>query len=114
MREPAREDATGDLVHLAVMVEAAVRFGDRNRTRTLGQRLLEELSGHSRAMRPLRLRCEPRVGAALADEAFELIDDVEQLVSGNGHDSAGRLRERVERLLEHEAAVLTRLGSPRT
>jgi hypothetical protein len=103
-----------DLVHLAVMVEAALRFGDPSRACSLGERLLELLSRHYRAMRPLRLRCEPRVGAALADEAFTLIDDLEQVVSGGGYSSLAGLRERVERLMEHEAAVVMTLGSPGT
>jgi hypothetical protein len=114
MREPARDAATDDLVHLAVMVEGALRFGDRDRARSLGEGLLEQLSRHYRAMRPLRLRCEPRVGAALADEAFNLIDDLEQLLSANGPGPPVGLPDRVERLLEHEAAVLMTLGSPGT
>jgi hypothetical protein len=112
MREPARDRATDDLVDLAVMVEASLQFGDRHRARALGEHLLERLSLHYRAMRPLRLRCEPPVGAALADEAFNLIDDLEQLVNGNGHGSPVGLRDRVEQLMEHEAAVLMALGSP--
>jgi hypothetical protein len=112
MRELARDRANDDLVDLAVMVEASLQFGDRNRARALGERLLDQLSLHYRAMRPLRLRCEPPVGAALADEASNLIDELEQLVTGNGYESHAALRDRLERLLEHEAAVLMALGSP--
>jgi hypothetical protein len=110
MREPAPDRATDDLVHLAVMVEASLHFGDGNRARSLGERLLEQLSQHYRAMRPLRLRCEPTVGAALADEAFNLIDDLQQLVAGHDHGSLVALGNRVERLMEHEAAVVMMLG----
>jgi hypothetical protein len=115
MGDPAPDQATDDLVHLAVMVEASLHFGDGNRARSLGERLLEQLSRHYRAMRPLRLRCEPTVGAALADEAFNLIDDLQQLVAGNDHHgSLVALRNRVERLMEHEAAVVMMLGSSGT
>ncbi len=112
MREPAGDSATDDLVGLAVMVEASLHFGDRSQARVLGEHLLEQLSRHYRAMRPLRLRCEPTVGAALADEAFNLLDDLEQLVSGDDHGSPADLRNRVERLIEHEAAVVVTLGGP--
>ena len=110
MGEPAPDRASDDLVDLAVMVEASLHFGDENRARVLGERLLEQLSRHYRAMRPLRLRCEPTVGAALADEAFNLIDDLQQLLAGNDQGSLVALRNRIERLMEHEAAVVMMLG----
>ncbi len=112
MGQPAHDRVTDDLVALAIMVEASLLFGDENRARALGERLLEHLSRHYRAMRPLRLRCEPTVGAALADEAFNLIDDLQQLVAGDDHGSLVALGNRVERLMEHEAAVVMMLGSP--
>ena len=118
-----------ELADLAWMVDCAVRFGERGQAAALAGRLLEELSRHYRAMRPLRLRCAPHVGAALADEAFALIGDVEQLVTtspgGGDHDGDGdrfrdgfrytralaaELRPRVERLVAHEAAEMTALG----
>jgi hypothetical protein len=109
-----------ELADLAWMVDCAVRFGERNQAATLAERLLEELSRHYRAMRPLRLRCAPHVGAALADEAFALIGDVEQLATvgaGEGNDPDGGpdgrgpdLRPRVERLVAHEAAEMAALG----
>ncbi|HVW33863.1 MAG TPA: hypothetical protein VHL53_15100 [Acidimicrobiia bacterium] len=113
-----------ELADLAWMVDCAVRFGERSQAAALAERLLEELSRHYRAMRPLRLRCAPHVGAALADEAFALIGDVEQLafVSGGGADRDGaaagedpeaggvELRPRVERLVAHEAAEMAALG----
>jgi|GEM_PF-4907760 len=103
------------------MVDCAVRFGERKQAAALAERLLEELSRHYRAMRPLRLRCAPHVGAALADEAFALIGDVEQLTVGYpdgteaGEDTAddrplSELRPRVERLVAHEAAEMAALG----
>jgi hypothetical protein len=87
----------------------------------LAERLLEELSRHYRAMRPLRLRCAPHVGAALADEAFALIGDVEQLTvaypdgteAGDGAADdrpLSQLRPRVEHLVAHEAAEMAALG----
>jgi hypothetical protein len=111
-----------ELADLAWMVDCAVRFGERGQAAALAGRLLEELSRHYRAMRPLRLRCAPHVGAALADEAFALIGDVEQLVTttpdgpGRGAEGDGdpslvfELRPRVERLVAHEAAEMTALG----
>jgi hypothetical protein len=114
-----------ELADLAWMVDCAVRFGERGQAAALAGRLLEELSRHYRAMRPLRLRCAPHVGAALADEAFALIGDVEQLVTaspdgvdrngdggpdGDPPGSAAELRPRVERLVAHEAAEMTALG----
>jgi hypothetical protein len=121
-----------ELADLAWMVDCAVRFGERVQATALAERLLEELSRHYRAMRPLRLRCAPHVGAALADEAFALIGDVEQLVTAspdgdNDGDAAGdprspaaepglrgcpqeELRPRVERLVAHEAAEMAALG----
>ncbi len=122
MAEPNPKGAGGEeLADLAWMVDCAVRFGERSQAVILAERLLEELSRHYRAMRPLRLRCAPHVGAALADEAFALIGDVEQLAtagvaeggeSGNGDDgrSAPELRPRVERLVAHEAAEMAALG----
>ncbi len=112
-----------ELADLAWMVDCAVRFGERKQAAALAERLLEELSRHYRAMRPLRLRCAPHVGAALADEAFALIGDVEQLTTafpdadGFG-DVVGladdrpltQLRPRVERLVAHEAAEMAALG----
>jgi hypothetical protein len=114
-----------ELADLAWMVDCAVRFGERGQAAALAGRLLEELSRHYRAMRPLRLRCAPHVGAALADEAFALIGDVEQLLTaspdivdrngdgGPDGDPGGflaELRPRVERLVAHEAAEMTALG----
>jgi hypothetical protein len=109
-----------ELADLAWMVDCAVRFGERRQAAALAERLLEELSRHYRAMRPLRLRCAPHVGAALADEAFALIGDVEQLTNGlpdgpDGDPAADdrpltQLRPRVERLVAHEAAEMAALG----
>jgi len=105
-----------ELADLAWMVDCAVRFGERGQAAALAERLLEELSRHYRAMRPLRLRCAPHVGAALADEAFALIGDVEQLATApDGVDPSARggttdLRPRVERLVAHEAAEMAALG----
>ena len=114
-----------ELADLAWMVDCAVRFGERGQAAALAGRLLEELSRHYRAMRPLRLRCAPHVGAALADEAFALIGDVEQLVTaspenvdrngdvdpdGDPRGVGAELRPRVERLVAHEAAEMTALG----
>src|SRR5436309_5529526 len=110
-----------ELADLAWMVDCAVRFGERSQAAALAERLLEELSRHYRAMRPLRLRCAPHVGAALADEAFALIGDVEQMAnagrtdvvdpySADGRTSVTELRPRVERLVAHEAAEMAALG----
>jgi hypothetical protein len=104
-----------ELADLAWMVDCAVRFGERIQATALAERLLEELSRHYRAMRPLRLRCAPHVGAALADEAFALIGDVEQLVTAcpdgaYGDRDGDGLRPRVERLVAHEAAEMAALG----
>ena len=124
MAEPQRTGAgPEELADLAWMVDCAVRFGERGQAAALAERLLEELSRHYRAMRPLRLRCAPHVGAALADEAFALIGDVEQLAApppdGDRDadvdcDADGRavaeLRPRVERLVAHEAAEMAALG----
>ena len=120
MAEPQRTGAgPEELADLAWMVDCAVRFGERVQAAQLAGRLLEELSRHYRAMRPLRLRCAPHVGAALADEAFALIGDVEQLTAAAGGDldagldgrsAATELRPRVERLLAHEAAEMAALG----
>jgi hypothetical protein len=109
-----------ELADLAWMVDCAVRFGERSQAAALAERLLEQLSRHYRAMRPLRLRCAPHVGAALADEAFALIGDVEQLaIAPDGADPVSRpdgrmsgseLRPRVERLVAHEAAEMAALG----
>jgi len=125
MAEPQRTGVgPEELADLAWMVDCAVRFGERSQAAALAERLLEELSRHYRAMRPLRLRCAPHVGAALADEAFALIGDVEQLAtpSPEGADRDGdadcdvdsravtELRPRVERLVAHEAAEMTALG----
>jgi len=110
-----------ELADLAWMVDCAVRFGERKQAAALAERLLEELSRHYRAMRPLRLRCAPHVGAALADEAFALIGDVEQLTvvypdgteagDGTADDRPlSQLRPRVERLVAHEAAEMAALG----
>lgn len=108
-----------ELADLAWMVDCAVHFGERGQASVLAARLLEELSRHYRAMRPLRLRCAPHVGAALADEAFALIGDVEQIVSASpetieraraGRSPVAELRPRVERLLAHEAAEMAALG----
>jgi hypothetical protein len=103
-----------DLWDLAAMVDAALRFGPREEVCALGERLLEALSRHYRAMRPLRLRCEPRTGAALADEAFDLIGEVENIVFGtwtSEQPPAPELAERVGRLVTHEADVLVALGA---
>ena len=119
MAEPQRTGAgPEELADLAWMVDCAVRFGERGQAAALAERLLEELSRHYRAMRPLRLRCAPHVGAALADEAFALIGDVEQLAtpSPDGADGVERngrgadLRPRVERLVANEAAEMAALG----
>ena len=120
MAEPQRTGAgPEELADLAWMVDCAVRFGERKQAAALAERLLEELSRHYRAMRPLRLRCAPHVGAALADEAFALIGDVEQLAttSPDGADSGDaderpltQLRPRVERLVAHEATEMAALG----
>jgi hypothetical protein len=123
MAEPDRSGSGADeLADLAWMVDCAVRFGERSQAAALAERLLEELSRHYRAMRPLRLRCAPHVGAALADEAFALIGDVEQLATAGRTDLSdhwnapdGRsigtdLRPRVERLVAHEAAEMAALG----
>src|SRR5262249_51879656 len=122
MAEPHRMGAgPEELADLAWMVDCAVRFGERTQAAALAERLLGELSHHYRAMRPLRLRCAPPVGAALADEAFALIGDVEQLATAGGesadHPSRGDsrnyltdLRPRVERLVAHEAAEMAALG----
>src|SRR5438874_9945050 len=108
-----------ELADLAWMVDCAVHFGERGQAAEMAGRLLEELSRHYRAMRPLRLRCAPHVGAALADEAFALIGDVEQLAttSPDGADSGDaderpltQLRPRVERLVAHEATEMAALG----
>ena len=108
-----------ELADLAWMVDCAVHFGDRSQAATLSGRLLEELSRHYRAMRPLRLRCAPHVGAALADEAFVLIGDVEQIATAtaemierarDGRTAVAELRPRVEQLLAHEAAEMAALG----
>jgi hypothetical protein len=120
MAEPQRTGAgPEELADLAWMVDCAVRFGERSQAMVLAERLLEELSRHYRAMRPLRLRCAPHVGAALADEAFALIGDVEQLASASGVNGGGELdspaglaelRPRVESLVAHEAAEMAALG----
>ena len=102
-----------ELAELAWMVDCAVRFGERDQATVLAGRLLEALSRHYRAMRPLRLRCAPHVGAALADEAFGLIGDVEQIIvatpDGSERAELG-LRARVDRLVAHEAAEMAALG----
>jgi hypothetical protein len=124
MTEPQRTAGAGpeELADLAWMVDCAVHFGERGQAAALAGRLLEALSRHYRAMRPLRLRCAPHVGAALADEAFALIGDVEQLTTAGHGDAAealavadGRagapeLRPRVERLVAHEAAEMAALA----
>ena len=122
MAEPQRTGAgPEELADLAWMVDCAVRFGERKQAAALAERLLEELSRHYRAMRPLRLRCAPHVGAALADEAFALIGDVEQLATASPDGAEGgdagaderpvtQLRPRVERLVAHEAAEMAALG----
>ncbi|HYT39693.1 MAG TPA: hypothetical protein VEN99_09295, partial [Acidimicrobiia bacterium] len=114
MAEPQGTSAgPEELADLAWMVDCAVRFGERVQAAQLAGRLLEELSRHYRAMRPLRLRCAPHVGAALADEAFALIGDVEQLATvdqGIRGGGPGDLRPRVERLVAHEAAEMAALG----
>jgi hypothetical protein len=109
-----------ELADLAWMVDCAVHFGERGQAAELASRLLEELSRHYRAMRPLRLRCAPHVGAALADEAFALIGDVEQIAGASpetierarsgGRSAVNELRPRVERLVAHEAAEMAALG----
>jgi hypothetical protein len=108
-----------ELTDLAWMVDCAVHFGERGQAAALAGRLLEALSYHYRAMRPLRLRCAPHVGAALADEAFALIGDVEQLANASpdvidrareGRATVAELRPRVERLVAHEAAEMAALG----
>jgi hypothetical protein len=108
-----------ELADLAWMVDCAVHFGERGQTAELAGRLLEGLSRHYRAMRPLRLRCAPHVGAALADEAFALIGDVEQLANASaevldrareGTLTVAELRPRVEELIAHEAAEMAALG----
>ena len=113
MARGAEHPNGGDLADLAAMVDAALRFGEREQACALAERLLEELSRHYRAMRPLRLRCEPRIGAALADEAFDLIGDVEHIVFGpwSSEQPAPELAERIGRLVTHEADVLVTLGA---
>ena len=116
---------TGDRTHseeladLAWMVDCAVHFGDRGQAAVIAGRLLEGLSRHYRAMRPLRLRCAPHVGAALADEAFALIGDVEQIANASpdvierareGRATLAELRPRVEQLIAREAAEMAALG----
>ena len=121
MAEPPRTGASPEeLSDLAWMVDCAVRFGEQGQAAALAERLHEELSRHYRAMRPLRLRCAPHVGAALADEAFALIGDVEQLATASiegavaGPGARGcppdGLRPRVEQLIAHEAAEMAALG----
>jgi hypothetical protein len=120
MTEPHPTGAgSEELADLAWMVDCAVHFGERGQAAELAGRLLEELSRHYRAMRPLRLRCAPHVGAALADEAFALIGDVEQIAGAtpeqidrarNGRSAMAELRPRVERLVAHEAAEMAALG----
>jgi hypothetical protein len=108
-----------ELADLAWMVDCAVHFGERGQAAELAGRLLEELSRHYRAMRPLRLRCAPHVGAALADEAFALIGDVELIANASpevidrareGRVTMAELRPRVEQLIAHEAAEMAALG----
>jgi hypothetical protein len=108
-----------ELADLAWMVDCAVHFGERGQAAEMARRLLEELSRHYRAMRPLRLRCAPHVGAALADEAFALIGDVEQIANASpavidrareGRATVAELRSRVEQLIAHEAAEMAALG----
>jgi hypothetical protein len=108
-----------ELADLAWMLDCAVHFGERGQAGELARRLLEGLSRHYRAMRPLRLRCAPHVGAALADEAFALIGDVEQLANASpefidrareGTLAVAELRPRVEELIAHEAAEMAALG----
>jgi hypothetical protein len=114
MARGAENPGSEDLWDLAAMVDAALRFGPREEARALGERLLEELSRHYRAMRPLRLRCEPRTGAALADEAFDLIGEVEHIAFGpwsSEQPPLPELAERVGRLVTHEADVLVALGA---
>ena len=117
MTEPHPTGAGAEeLADLAWMVDCAVHFGERGQAATLAGRLLEELSRHYRAMRPLRLRCAPHVGAALADEAFALIGDVEQIASASlemierARAGVAELRPRVERLVAHEADEMAALG----
>lgn len=120
MTEPHPTGAGAEeLADLAWMVDCAVHFGERGQAATLAGRLLEELSRHYRAMRPLRLRCAPHVGAALADEAFALIGDVELIAGASpevieraraGRSGVAELRPRVERLVAHEAAEMAALG----
>jgi hypothetical protein len=111
-----------DLADLAWMVDCAVHFGERGQAAALAGRLLEALSRHYRAMRPLRLRCAPHVGAALADEAFALIGDVEQIATAShetidrardGRATLSELKPRVEELVAHEAAEMAALGQQR-
>ena len=120
MTEPRETGARSEeLVDLAWMIDCAVHFGDRGQAAELAGRLLEELSRHYRAMRPLRLRCAPHVGAALADEAFGLIGDVEAIANASpemidrareGRATVAELRPRVEQLIAHEAAEMAALG----
>ncbi len=114
MARRAEHPGNGDLWDLAAMVDAALSFGQREHACATAERLLEALSRHYRAMRPLRLRCEPRTGAALADEAFDIIGDVEHIVFGTWsaeHPPSPELAERVGRLVTHEADVLVALGA---
>jgi hypothetical protein len=108
-----------ELADLAWMVDCAVHFGERGQAAEMAGRLLEELSRHYRAMRPLRLRCAPHVGAALADEAFALIGDVELIANASpevidrareGRVMMAELRPRVEQLIAHEATEMAALG----
>ena len=121
MTEPQRTAGAGpeELADLAWMVDCAVHFGERGQAAALAGRLLEALSRHYRAMRPLRLRCAPHVGAALADEAFALIGDVEQIAvatpdtidrAREGRAQLSELKPRVEKLVAHEAAEMAALG----
>jgi len=112
-----------ELADLAWMVDCAVHFGERGQAVALAGKLLEALSRHYRAMRPLRLRCAPHVGAALADEAFALIGDVEQIATSSpevmdrardGRVPLSELKPRVERLVAHEAAEMAALGQQHT
>src|SRR5207248_9464043 len=102
-------------------VAGAGRSGGRGGGAARAGRPREGLPRHYRAMRPLRLRCAPHVGAALADEAFALIGDVEQMANAgrtdivdpygaDGRTSVTDLRPRVERLVAHEAAEMAALG----
>jgi hypothetical protein len=125
MTEPRRTAGAGpeELADLAWMVDCAVHFGERGQAAALAGRLLEALSRHYRAMRPLRLRCAPHVGAALADEAFALIGDVEQIATASpdtidrardGRSPLSELKPRVEKLVAHEAAEMAALGQQHT